>query len=438
MEEIIYNGEIEQALIASVLRKPTTFTALYDIVKPVDFGWDAYGYVWQAMADLQELGMNIDTVVIGDELERKGRLSDFCLPGPKQFTGRAALSLLREVRTTEAGVNYAENVQDYSAKRQLDRWLTQAHNWTHNGRRATEIISDLETSFGSLVLYGGKVNSHTVTPELGAIRALDAARAAAKGDRAFPTGLIELDKMVGIQRGDLVTLAARPGQGKSALLVTATLNAARLGKRIKFFSVEMSVVQVTQRFLSQISGVSAFRLMQGKLSEEEWSRVEAAAEEWSQMPVVICDLPAIRIGQVRTEARRGEVDAIILDYVQLAKADGRNDRRDLDIGEVTQGLKAIAKELDIPVLQAAQMNRAQEARAEKKPVLSDLRESGAIENDSDIVIFIYQNSEIDPHELIVAKHRNGPVGSVNTYFDRETMRFADCTTREVPLDYTDR
>ena len=438
MEEIIYNGEIEQALIASVLRKPTTFTALYDIVKPVDFGWDAYGYVWQAMADLQELGMNIDTVVIGDELERKGRLSDFCLPGPKQFTGRAALSLLREVRTTEAGVNYAENVQDYSAKRQLDRWLTQAHNWTHNGRRATEIISDLETSFGSLVLYGGKVNSHTVTPELGAIRALDAARAAAKGDRAFPTGLIELDKMVGIQRGDLVTLAARPGQGKSALLVTATLNAARLGKRIKFFSVEMSVVQVTQRFLSQISGVSAFRLMQGKLSEEEWSRVEAAAEEWSQMPVVICDLPAIRIGQVRTEARRGEVDAIILDYVQLAKADGRNDRRDLDIGEVTQGLKAIAKDLDIPVSQAAQMNRAQEARAEKKPVLSDLRESGAIENDSDIVIFIYQNSEIDPHELIVAKHRNGPVGSVNTYFDRETMRFADCTTREVPLDYTDR
>ena len=438
MEEIIFNGEVEQALIASVIRKPTTFTALYDVVKPVDFGWDAYGYVWQAMADLQERGMNIDTVVIGDELERAGRLSDFCLPGPKQFTGRAALSQLREVHTTESGLNYAENVQDYSAKRQIDRWLTQAHNWTHNGRRATEIMSDLETSFGSLTLYGGKINSHTIAPEVGAIRAIDAARAAAKGDRAFPTGLIELDKMVGIQRGDLVTLAARPGQGKSALLVTAALNAARLGKRIKFFSVEMSVVSVTQRFLSQISGVNAYRLMQGKLSTEEWDQVEAAAEEWSQMPVIICDLPAIRIGQVRTEARRDAVDVIILDYVQLARADTRNDRRDLDIGEVTQGLKAIAKELDIPVLQAAQMNRTVEARGDKKPVLSDLRESGAIENDSDIVIFIYQKSEIDPHELIVAKHRNGPTGSINTYFNCEIMRFENCTTRNVLPDYTDR
>jgi replicative DNA helicase len=436
MEEIIFNGELEQALLASVIRKPQLFAPLYDIVKPVDFGWDAYGYVWQAMADLQERGMNIDTVVIGDELERRGRLADFCPPGPKQFTGRAALSQLREVHTTESGLNYAENVQDYSAKRQLDRWLTQAHSWTHNGRRATEIMSDLETSFGSLALYGGKVNSHTVPPEVGAIRAIDAARASARGDRAFPTGLIELDKMVGIQRGDLVTLAARPGQGKSALLVTATLNAARLGKRIKFFSVEMSVVSVTQRFLSQISGVNAYRLMQGKLDAAEWEQVETAAEEWSQLPVTICDLPAIRIGQVRTEARREKVDAIILDYVQLAKADGRNDRRDLDIGEVTQGLKAIAKELDIPVLQAAQMNRAQEARSEKKPVLSDLRESGAIENDSDIVIFIYQKSEIDPHELIVAKHRNGPTGSINTYFSKETMRFENCTTRDVLPDYT--
>lgn len=436
MEEIIYNPEIEQAILAHVLRHPKDFAPLHDIIKPVDFGWDCYAYAWDAMRDLSERGMGIDTVTVGDVLEREGRLSDFCIPGPKQFTGRAALSMLRDVITSSSGLSYAENIQDYSAKRQIDRWLTRAHQWTHNGRRATEIMSDLETSFGTLILHGGRVNTHTIPSELSGIRAIESARAAARGDRAFPTGLIDLDKIIAIQRGELITIAARPGQGKSALLVTAALNASRIGKKIKFFSVEMSVVQVTQRFLSQISGVSAFRLMQGKLSTEEWEKIELANDEWCNLSITICDLPAIRTSQIRTEARRDPIDALILDYVQLAKADGKNDRRDLDIGEVTQGMKALAKELDIPVLQAAQMSRAVEARAEKRPVLSDLRESGSIENDSDSVVLMYQKSEIDPHELILAKHRQGPTGSALVYFEKETMRFMDGVTHDVLLDYT--
>lgn len=434
MNPMIYSPEMEQAILAYVLRHKNEFQPLYDIIKPSDFGWHAFGSVWEAMHKLSESGMNIDTVVIGDELERAGTLNEFCFPGSKQFSGRAALTKLREVATSESGISYAQNIQDYSAKRQINAWLQQAINWSYNGRRAHEILSDLEISFGSLILHGGKINTHTIPPEVGGVRAIEASRLAAKGDRAFPTGMFDLDKLIAIQRGELVTIAGRPGQGKSALLGTAALNAARAGKKIKFFSVEMSVVQMTQRFLSLISGVSAFRIMQGKLSEHEWEQVETATEEWSNLSIIICDLPAIRISQVRTEARRDPVDAILLDYVQLAKADSKNDRRDLDIGEVTQGLKALAKELDIPVLMAAQLNRAVEGRADKRPTLADLRESGAIENDSDIVMFLYQKSEIDPYEIIVAKHRQGPTGSVNVIFNKETMMFSDCSTREVQFN----
>jgi replicative DNA helicase len=391
------------------------------------------------MKDLSDRGMGIDTVVVADVMERDGHLQDFCLPGPKQFTGRAALSQLWDVPLTDSALSLAENVQDYSAKRQISRWLQQGNNWCFNGRRASEIMADLETSFGSLILHGGQVNTHTVPPEISGLRAMDASRAASKGDRAFSTGIQDLDKMLGIQREELITVAARTGIGKSAFLTTAALNAGRLGKKIKFFSVEMSAVQVAQRFLSQISGISAYRLMKGTLSEDEWEKYEKAAEEWSNLYINICDLSAISIGQIRTEARREKMDAIVLDYVQLATSDSKNDRRDLDIGEVTRGLKALAKELDIPVLIAAQVNRGAEQRADKKPTLADLRESGSIEQDSDSVLFIYQKSDLDPFELIVAKHRNGPVGSVNVYFNRETMRFMDVTTTNVNFrDYTER
>jgi replicative DNA helicase len=311
--------------------------------------------------------------------------------------------------------------------------------WSSNGRTASAIISDVENEFSKMVLHSGKAMSHTMGMDVAVAQALDATEKASKGDRALKTGLVDLDKLIGIQKQELIVLAARPGMGKTALLCTILLNAADIGKHGLLFSIEMSGVSITQRFISQLSGISAFRIMNGNIHEEEQEKYQQAADMVSGLPITVCDLPAIRIGQIRSEARKHKADFIALDYVQLANADQKNDRRDLDIGEVTRGLKALAKELDIPILAAAQLNRAVEARGEKKPVLSDLRESGNIEQDADQVLFLYKKSEIDPMEIIIAKHRNGPTGTVITYFNQETMRFGDSTTRNVNFrDYTEK
>jgi replicative DNA helicase len=294
----------------------------------------------------------------------------------------------------------------------------------------------VENEFSKMVLHSGKILTHTMGMDEAVAKAMDATDKASKGERALKTGLNDLDKIIAIQKQELIVVAARPGLGKTALLCTILLNAADNGKRGLLFSVEMSGVSITQRFISQLSGISAFRIMNGNIREDEQEKYQQAADGLSGLPIVICDLPAIRIGQIRSESRKHKADFIALDYIQLANADQKNDRRDLDIGEVTRGLKALAKELDIPILAAAQLNRAVEGRGEKKPVLSDLRESGNIEQDADQVIFIYQKSEIDPRELIIAKHRNGPTGTVISYFNQETMRFSDGTTREVLPDYT--
>jgi replicative DNA helicase len=436
-EPIIANRESETAILAHALRHPEEYSALADIVRPCDFSWACFGWAWEAMQNIITSGMKLDMIVLADELERMGRLQDFQIPDNKQFTGRAALSCIRDVYTVKgSGESYAVTVSDYAQKRALREVANKIATWATNGRTASAIVADVENEFSKMVLHSGKILTHTMGMDEAVAKAMDATDKASKGERALKTGLNDLDKIIAIQKQELIVVAARPGLGKTALLCTILLNAADNGKRGLLFSVEMSGVSITQRFISQLSGISAFRIMNGNIREDEQEKYQQAADGLSGLPIVICDLPAIRIGQIRSESRKHKADFIALDYIQLANADQKNDRRDLDIGEVTRGLKALAKELDIPILAAAQLNRAVEGRGEKKPVLSDLRESGNIEQDADQVIFIYQKSEIDPRELIIAKHRNGPTGTVISYFNQETMRFSDGTTREVLPDYT--
>ncbi len=433
----IANLEAENAIIAYVLRRPDEYVALADIAHPADFSWQPFGWAWQAMQNILSAGMSLDAITLADELERNGKLVDFQVPDNNQFTGRTAIGCIRDLYTTKgSGQSYAETIADYAQKRSLRELANKIASWASNGRTAHAIVADVENEFSKMVLHSGKILNHTMGMEVAVAQAMDATEKASKGDRALKTSLIDLDKIVGIQKQELIVIAARPGEGKTALLCTVLLNAANSGKHGLLFSIEMSGVSITQRLISQISGISAFRIMNGIIHEDETIKYTQAADELSQLPITICDLPAIRIGQIRSESRKQQPDFIALDYVQLANADTRNDRRDLDIGEVTRGLKALAKELDIPVLAAAQMNRAVETRTEKRPVLSDLRESGNIEQDADQVWFIYQKIATDPREIIVAKHRNGPVGSIKSFFMQETMKFVDATQRNVALDYT--
>lgn len=443
MNEPICNTNAEQALLAYVLRDPKQYNALSDIVKPEHFWWSCFKDAWNAMGKLNEQGLGIDSVTLGDELARAKQLDDFALPRMNtedqghivSFSGRAAIASLRDVRTTEGGETYAAIIQDYAAKRELDIIAGKMAEWSRNGRWAADIISDAEQLFSKFVLHSGKTSLHTVDTVKGAEMARDASERASHGDLDFPTGMKDLDDLLGIQKTELSIFAARPKQGKSSLLMTIGLNAALLGKKIKIFSLEMSNTQVNQRFASQICGIEAYRIMRGKLNDAEWEAYDKALDTLRELPISFCDMRGMTIGQMKTEARKGEYDGIIVDYIQLAEADTKNDRRDLDIGEVTRGLKALAGELNVPVLAAAQLSRAVEQRTDKRPMLSDLRESGSIENDADSVTFIYRPDQYGDDtkpglaELIVAAHRNGPTGAVDTTFHPLTMRFGEVKTR---------
>ena len=434
----IYSPECEIALLACVLRQPELFPSLADIVAVNDLYWFPFAWAWRAFEELHDLDQRIDAVTLGDQLERMGKLEEFCLPGGMHY-GRAGISGLREMASwNESAEAYAIQVQDYSAKRRLLNFAGQIAFWAQNGRRASDIIADTEQAFGKIILHS-KAATYTTGMDIAAVRAYDAIMQAMEGkETGLDTGLVDLDRILGVQKTELITIAGRPGEGKTSLLTTIALNAAKRRKKVLFFTAEMSSLLVTQRLLSQLSNISAYRLMRGKIENGEKELLEDAVDELSNLPLVICDLPSIRIGQIRNEARKQkDLDLILLDYIQLANADTRNDRRDLDIGEITRGLVALAKELDIPILAAAQLNRAVDTRADKMPVLSDLRESGSIEQDSASVVFIHSKDPYGgtgisrPVDLIVAKHRNGPVGTCSLIFNKDTTRFVCTALREM-------
>ena len=239
------------------------------------------------------------------------------------------------------------------------------------------------------------------------------------------TGLVDLDAILAPQKTDLIVIGASPGQGKSGLCGTIAL-ANATHKKTLLFTIEMGAVQVTQRLIAQIGNLSAFQIMRGKLSDKQHTAYVEAANIYNEMKpyLLTIDKPAIRLSQIRLEARKYKPEVIVIDYVQLAEADKKNERRDLDIGEITRGLKALAKETNACVFAAAQLGRDAQDR---EPTLADLRESGSIENDADSVVFIYHYDKVkfSQTSMIIAKHRNGPVGKVTAYFDEEPVAFRD-------------
>jgi replicative DNA helicase len=267
---------------------------------------------------------------------------------------------------------------------------------------------------------------------------------AKRGDEivGVPTGFIDLDKMLtGLQPSDLLIIAGRPGQGKTGFMLSVAKNAGLTHKKkVAIFSLEMSNEQVVQRLISQETGISSQRLRTGKLQEQEWPLFTHAIEVFGDTHMYLDDTPAITPLQLRTKCRRLHmefgIDLIIVDYLQLMSGDSRNDNRVQEVSHISRSLKILARELNVPVLAAAQLSRAVEQRSDKKPVLSDLRESGSLEQDADIVMFIYRPDQYEKDtvkqniaEIIVAKHRNGPVGSVELVFRGELAKFENAATR---------
>lgn len=434
----------EDALIGSVLRGGLpVYQRVKEIVRPEMFGNVSYGEIWNAVEKLYESGLSIDTITVGDQLERAFKLEEVS-NGPR--SGRALLSDLRALGDPRNAESYAENVQDYHVKKLLEDYGKKMVVWSANGRRSQDIMQDVNKLLGDIVLYSGKAQDHIADISQAVSQAYDDTDAASRGEiRTFPTGLIDLDKLLngGLRGGQLIIEAARPGQGKTGLLVTAALNGMKAGKKVLFFSLEMSSKELAHRMIAMESGIPVDRLISGRLRENEWPVYTQAVEYISSLKdyLTIIDLPAIRIGNVRQLARRqylkNKYDIIMFDYVQLGEPDKPSERRQLDIGQISRGLKSLAKELDVPILTAAQLSRAVEMRADKRPMLSDLREAGDLEQDADIVMFIYRPDQYEKEtskqnvaELIVAKHRNGATGSVNTIFRGSLTKFETASMKE--------
>lgn len=434
-----HSRENEVALIGAVMRDGSIYEQAREIVSSDSFGWVCYGWAWDAFETLHKNGMKIDTITTGDELERVGKIDQFQLYDDKTFAGRMALSKVRENGNPKNFLSYAENVMDYAAKRQILTFLSKGTEWAMNGRRARDIIADMNSEFSKVTIFGAE-DEYTVPLSVGASEAYDWTDKASSGVVVgVPSGLTDLDRIIGsLIPGNVYIVAGRPGQGKTGLLLTIAKNAAqKYNKRVGIFSLEMSRLQVAQRLIAQEAEVDLQRIIQGKLLENEWPLFTNGVEVVSDLSIVVNDLSSININQIRQTARKmkanGGLDLLVVDYIQLAGGEGgKYQSRELEVSAVSRGLKYLARELNVPILAAAQLSRAVEQRSVKIPVLSDLRESGSLEQDAYAVIFINAPEVEDKQnliQLIVAKHRNGSVGTVDLVIKKPFVKFENAAVK---------
>lgn len=426
-----HNMDAERGALGSMLIDPEALASVADFLRPADFYRDAHRTIYEVMLHLYEQHEATDYITVCDELERRGHLDH--VGGASSIT-----SLINQVPTSGNLVFYAQIVAHKALLRRLIHAAGQIAALGYE-----EADGALETAEQLLFAIGQHGGSGAEMAPLEAILAqcmttLEAVHARRSDITGIPTGFRYLDAPLGgLQRSDLVIVAARPGTGKTSLCLNIARQASTQGYRVALFSLEMSRAQLGLRLLSMEAGIDQHRLRIGRIAEDEWDRIVAAVDRLSSFPLWIDDTAALPLASLRSRARRMQaehgVDLVIVDYLQLVRAtlDGkRYQNREQEIAEISRGLKALAKELDVPVLALAQLSRAVEARQSKIPQLSDLRESGSIENEADVVMFIYRDDMYDPEkkaagtaDLIIAKHRNGPVGTITLGFDATQTRF---------------
>jgi replicative DNA helicase len=436
-----HSREAEEAVLGAVLINPEVYYDLAQFLQPDDFFIHRLRWVWESFTRLHESRTPIDILTVSEDLERNGQLVE--VGGASYLT-----ALLNQVPTTLHAEAYGRMIEAASIRRKM---LTAANQIATLAYDESEKI---DTVMGEAEKAIFNVSERKLRHDVLPIRTVLSEYYDRMGELAgrsdedifgVPTGFIDLDRMLGgLQNSDLLILAGRPGTGKTAMLLTIAHNAALIHKkRVAIFSLEMSNEQVVQRMIAQETGIDSHRLRTGKLNEDDWSVFTHAIEVLSDTKIHLDDTPALTPLQLRTKCRRLHmeygIDLIILDYLQLMSGETRTDNRVQEVSYISRSLKALARELNIPLLSAAQLSRAVEQRADKEPVLSDLRESGSLEQDADIVMFIHRPDEKDPAmqsvtHLKIAKHRNGPVGQVDLIFRSNLTKFENAATRRVDLN----
>ena len=432
------NIEAEEAVLGSVLINPDALFDVATFLKADDFFLVKNGWVWDAILAIHERRDPIDFLTVTAELEHQGRLGEI---GGPVYVSR----LMDTVPSAIHAEAYGRLVEQSALRRRLLGAASQVAQLAYNEAENIEVVLDRSEQ----ALFG--VSERRLTRDLEPIknvvdRYYDHVQKLADQREAYlgvPTGFQHLDRILGgLQQSDLVVVAGRPGMGKTGFLLGIGLTAARqFRKRVAVFSLEMSAEQVVGRLVSAETGIDSQRLRRGALREDEWTLFTEATGRLADSLMFIDDTPSITPLQLRTKCRRlyaeYGLDLIVLDYLQLMSGDFRSENRVQEISFISRHLKGLARELNVPVLAAAQLSRAVEQRQDKRPMLSDLRESGSIEQDSDVVMFIYRDEYYAKEEtekpniaeVIVSKHRNGPTGVVDLFFQKELAQFRNLESR---------
>jgi replicative DNA helicase len=427
--------EAEQAVLGGLMLAPDAYDRIADRITDNDFYRRDHQLIYRAIRELAEKNRPYDAVTLGEWFESMG-LSE-------QVAGGAYLIELASTTPSAANITaYAEIVRDKAVLRQLIDVGTNIVNegFMPEGRDTSEILEEAEKQVLAIAegASRGKQDFTAVNKALSeAFDVLQTRYANGGGVTGLPTGYTEFDEMTaGLQPTDLIILAARPSMGKTTLALNmAEYGALKTRKAVAVFSMEMSASQLALRLISSVGRINATRLRTGQLEDEDWSRVTSAIRMLRDVKIFIDDTPAMSPVGLAAKARRlkreHDLGLIVIDYLQLMQVPGNNENRATEISEISRSLKALAKELNVPVVALSQLNRSLETRADKRPVMADLRESGAIEQDADVIVFIYRddyyNKENSPDkglaEVIIGKQRNGPTGSVKLKFFGEYTRF---------------
>jgi replicative DNA helicase len=436
------NVEAEEAILGCLLIDPDAIIRVATILKPEDFYREKNGWIYESALNLHERREPIDFLTICDELERREQLSE--VGGAPFIT-----MLINAVPTSIHAEHYAQIVERTATRRRL---IDAAAQIAQVAYQETDEVGET-VDRAEQILFG--VSERRVSRDLVPIKQvlsdyydrieyLTRHRGELIG---IPTGFADLDKLLGgLQRSDLLILAARPSVGKTSLALSFAHNAAKKHRqRVAFFSLEMSNEQVVARLISAETGINSQRLRRGDIEEHEWGRFMKATSDMAETLLFIDDTPGISALELRTKARRlhAEVglDLIVVDYLQLMRGDFRSENRVQEVSSISRALKGLARELNVPLVALSQLSRGVESRTDKRPILSDLRESGSLEQDADVVMFIYRDEMYNENterpniaDVMIAKHRNGPTGSVALFFKKELAQFLEAEVRTKEVD----
>lgn len=431
-----YDFLAEKAIIGSILKKNETFDKVNQIIKPVDFYDSRTQRIYKSIITMVEKDIKIDEVSLLSQLRNENILQEV---GGEEFITEITLSSFYTPNID----TYAKTVKEKSLLRSL---IGASEDIMDVSYRQNDDVSSILSMAESKIfdISQSKLNEglikvgDTLDETVQVINELSLNDGDITG---VATGLDTIDmKLSGLQPSQLILLAARPAMGKTALGLTMAWNAAKVGKSVAFFSLEMSVLQLNYRLLSMVSMIDLEQVMNGRIKDDEWELLFRATKEIANKDLYVDETPGITLSEMRSKLKRLKaevgVDLVVIDYLQLMQADGRQENRQNEIASISRGLKTLSKELNCPILSLAQLSREADKRADHKPILSDLRESGAIEQDADVVMLLYREDYYDEEDnpniakVIVAKHRNGSTGTLDLFFNKPCTTFRDLSYKE--------